>query len=267
MTHSTFKDGLLRGKTAFVTGGSSGINLGIATALAKAGAKVVINGRNEEKLNAAVAGLRAHGEAMGVAADVRDPDAVERAIREAVASFGPIDVLVCGAAGNFPAPAVGMSSRGFKAVVDIDLLGSFNAARAAFDHLRKPGAVVLNVSAPQAVQPMPMQSHVCAAKAGLEMLTRCLALEWGGAGVRVNAISPGPIAGTEGMERLAPGGEARDRIAAAMPLQRLGTVDDVADAALFLCSDAARFVTGAVLACDGGQSLLGGGLVFQLAAG
>ncbi|HYG67411.1 MAG TPA: SDR family oxidoreductase, partial [Anaeromyxobacteraceae bacterium] len=257
MTHSTFRDGLLRGKTAFVTGGSSGINLGIATALVKAGARVAINGRNEEKLAAAVAGLRAHGEAIGFAADVREYDAIDRAVRDAVAALGPIDVLVCGAAGNFPAPAVGMSSRGFRAVVDIDLVGSFNAARAAFDHLRKPGAAVVAVSAPQATQPMPMQSHVCAAKAGVEMLVRCLALEWGGAGVRVNAISPGPIAGTEGMERLAPGEDARERIAGAMPLQRLGSVDDVADAALFLCSDAARFVTGAVLPCDGGQSLLG----------
>jgi NAD(P)-dependent dehydrogenase (short-subunit alcohol dehydrogenase family) len=265
--HTTFRDGLLRGKTALVTGGSSGINLGIATALAKAGAKVAVNGRNPEKLAAAVAALQAHGEAMGVAADVREYDAVEKAIGEVAARFGPIDVLVCGAAGNFPAPALGMSSRGFKAVVDIDLLGSFNAARAAFEHLRKPGAVILSISAPQSFQPMPMQSHVCAAKAGVDMLTRCLALEWGGAGVRVNAISPGPILGTEGMERLAPGDEARDRIARAMPLQRLGTVEDVADAALFLCSDAARFVTGTVLACDGGQSLLGGGLVFQLAAG
>jgi NAD(P)-dependent dehydrogenase (short-subunit alcohol dehydrogenase family) len=267
MGHTTFRDGLLRGKTAFVTGGSSGINLGIAAALAKAGAKVAVNGRNPEKLAAAVSALRAHGEAMGVAADVRDYDAIEKAIAEVVSSFGPLDVLVCGAAGNFPAPALGMSSRGFKAVVDIDLLGSFNAARAAFEHLRKPGAVVLSISAPQSFQPMPMQSHVCAAKAGVDMLTRCLALEWGGAGVRVNAISPGPILGTEGMERLAPGDGARDRIAQAMPLQRLGTVEDVGDAALFLCSDAARFITGTVLACDGGQSLLGGGLVFQLAAG
>lgn len=267
MTHATFNEGLLRGKTALVTGGSSGINLGIATALSKAGARVAINGRDEAKLDAAVTGLRAHGEAMGVAADVRDYDAVEKAIERVATAYGPIDILVCGAAGNFPAPALGMSSRGFKAVVEIDLFGSFHAARAAFAHLRKPGAVILNISAPQASLPMALQSHVCAAKAGVDMLTRCLALEWGAAGVRVNSLTPGPIAGTEGMERLAPGDEARERIRRAMPLQRLGTVDDVADAALFLCSDAARFVTGAVLACDGGQSLLGGGVLLQLAGG
>lgn len=267
MAHATFRDGLLAGKTAFVTGGSSGINLGIATALVKAGAKVAINGRNPEKLAAAVDGLRAHGEAMGVAADVRESEALAAAIAQVAGAWGPIDVLVCGAAGNFPAPAVGMSARGFKAVVDIDLLGSFNAARAAFEHLRKPGAAIVNVTAPQSVLPMAMQSHVCAAKAGLDQLTRCLALEWGPAGVRVNAISPGPIEGTEGMERLAPGEDARARVREAMPLQRLGTVDDVADGVLFLCSDAARFVTGTVLACDGGQALLGGGLVLKLAMG
>lgn len=267
MADGTFRDGLFRGKTAFITGGSSGINLGIATALVKAGARVAINGRNEEKLNAAVAGLRAHGEATGVAADVREYDAIEKALRQVATAYGPIDVLVCGAAGNFLAPAVAMSSRGFKAVVDIDLLGTFHAARAAFEHLRKPGAVVLNISAPQASLPMAMQSHVCSAKAGVDMLTRCLAIEWGPAGVRVNALWPGPIIGTEGMARLAPGDDASERIRRAMPLQRLGTVEEVADAALFLCSDAARFVTGAVLTCDGGQSLLGGGLVVQLATG
>ncbi len=263
MSEGTFRDGVFRGKTAFVTGGSSGINLGIATALVKAGARVAINGRNEAKLNAAVAGLRVHGEATGVAADVREYDAIERAVRQVATTYGPIDILVCGAAGNFLAPAVGMSSRGFKAVVDIDLLGTFHAARAAFEHLRKPGAAVLNISAPQASLPMAMQSHVCAAKAGLDMLTRCLAIEWGPAGVRVNALSPGPIAGTEGMARLAASDDARERIRRAMPLQRLGTVEEVADAALFLCSDAARFITGAVLTCDGGHSLLGGGVLVQ----
>lgn len=267
MAHSTFRDGLLAGKTAFITGGSSGINLGIATALVKAGAKVAINGRNQAKLDAAVVGLRAHGEARGVAADVRDFDAVEKALLSVTEAWGPIDILVCGAAGNFPAPAVGISSRGFKAVVEIDLVGSFHAARAAFEHLRKPGAVVLNISAPQAYLPMAMQSHVCAAKAGVDMLTRCLAIEWGGVGVRVNSLTPGPIFGTEGMDRLAPGEEARERIRQAMPLQRLGTVDDIADSALFLCSDAARFITGTVMVCDGGQSLLGGGALLQLATG
>ena len=117
---------------------------------------------------------------------------------------GELDILVSGAAGNFPALANDMSPNGFKSVVDIDLLGSFHVLRSAFPYLTKPGASVINISAPQAFVPMPMQSHVCAAKAGVDMLTRTLALEWGPYGIRINSISPGPIADTEGMRRLAP---------------------------------------------------------------
>src|SRR3712207_6381444 len=182
MADGVFKDGLLAGKVAFITGGSSGINLGIAERFVKAGAKVVINGRNVEKLEAAVKELRAHGTAMGVPADVRDYASVEKAFQTAREAYGELDILVCGAAGNFPAPALGMSSNGFKAVMDIDVVGTFNACRAGFEHLRKPGAAVLNISAPQAFLPTAMQAHVCAAKAGVDLLTRVLAIEWGGAG-------------------------------------------------------------------------------------
>ena len=160
MADGVFKDGLLAGKVAFISGGSSGINLGIAQAFVKAGAKVAINGRNVEKLEGAVQGLQAHGTAMGVAADVRDYASVENALKTVRDAYGEIDILVCGAAGNFPAPVVGMSSNGFKAVMDIDVLGTFNVTRAAFEHLRKPGAAVINISAPQAYLPMALQAHV-----------------------------------------------------------------------------------------------------------
>jgi NAD(P)-dependent dehydrogenase (short-subunit alcohol dehydrogenase family) len=254
---SVFREGLFKGKTVFVTGGSGGINLRIAEAFGLAGARVAINGRNVEKLNAAVEGLKAKGiAASGHPADVRE----YKVLDDALAAVAPVDVLVCGAAGNFPAPAVMMSSNGFKAVLEIDVLGTFNACRAAFERLRKPGACVINISAPQAWVPYPMQAHVCAAKAGVDMLTRTLALEWGGVGVRVNSISPGPITETEGMERLAPDEAARDRLAKALPLQRLGNKDDVAQLALFLASDAASYVTGSVFSVDGGMALVGGGL-------
>ncbi len=263
MADGVFKDGLLAGKVAFITGGSSGINLGIAERFVKAGAKVCINGRKVEKLEEAVKGLQAHGTAMGVAADVRDYAAVEKAFQTAKEAYGEIDILVCGAAGNFPAPAVGMSSNGFKAVMDIDVLGTFNACRAGFEHLRKPGAAIINISAPQAYLPMAMQAHVCAAKAGVDMLSRVLAIEWGGAGVRVNCITPGPIEGTEGMQRLAPNPDAHQKLAQALPLQRFGTRDDIANMALFLASPAASYVTGSIMVCDGGQSLLGGAVLLQ----
>ena len=258
-----FKPGLLQGKVAFITGGSSGINLGIAEAFVKAGAKVVINGRNVEKLEAAVKGLQAHGTAMGVPADVRNYESVEKAIQAARNAYGELDILVCGAAGNFPAPAVGMSSNGFKSVLEIDVLGTYHACRAAFEHLRKPGASVLNISAPQAYLPMAMQAHVCAAKAGVDMITRTLAIEWGGVGVRVNSITPGPIEDTEGMRRLTPNDETRQKLTHALPLQRFGTKQDIAQLALFLASDAASYITGSLMVCDGGQSLLGSGLMLQ----
>jgi NAD(P)-dependent dehydrogenase (short-subunit alcohol dehydrogenase family) len=258
-----FKSGLLQGKVAFVTGGSSGINLGIAEAFVKAGARVAINGRNVEKLEAAVKGLQAHGTAMGLPADVRHYEAVEKSFQAVRDAYGEIDILVCGAAGNFPAPAVGMSSNGFKSVLEIDVLGTFNACRAAFEHLRKPGACVLNISAPQAYLPMALQAHVCAAKAGVDMLTRTLAIEWGGVGVRVNSITPGPIEDTEGMRRLTPSDDSRQKISQALPLQRFGTKQDIAQLALFLASDAASYITGSIMVCDGGQSLLGSGLLLQ----
>src|SRR6185312_1684890 len=191
---SVFRDGLLKGKVAFVTGGGSGINLAIAERFAEHGAKVALLGRTPEKLDTAVKGIAAKGgTAMGVPADVRDFSAVDGAFKKVVEAWGEIDLLVCGAAGNFPAPALGMSANGFKAVVDIALLGTFNSTRAAFEHLRKPGATIINISATQAFTPTPLQAHVCAAKAGVDMLTRTLAIEWGPAGVRVNSIVPGPI--------------------------------------------------------------------------
>jgi NAD(P)-dependent dehydrogenase (short-subunit alcohol dehydrogenase family) len=247
------------GRHVFVAGGSSGINLAIADAFAQRGAKVCIASRSADRVAAAVQQLRGHGgEAEGFSADVRDYDAIEAALVAARERFGPIDVLVSGAAGNFVAPALGMSSKGFRTVVDIDLVGSFNVLRAGHAHLRKPGASVINISAPQAANPTPFQAHVCAAKAGVDMLTRVLAMEWGPDGVRINSIVPGPIGDTEGIRRLAPTPEAVAAMAKSIPLGRFGTTAEVADMALVLSSPLASFVTGAVIPVDGGSSLPGG---------
>jgi NAD(P)-dependent dehydrogenase (short-subunit alcohol dehydrogenase family) len=246
------------GTTVFVAGGTSGINLGIAEGFAAAGARVAVMSRSPQKVDAAVTRLQALGaEATGGAADVRDPEATGAALGRAHAAFGEIDVLVSGAAGNFPAAALDMSPNAFRSVVDIDLLGSYHVLRAAYPLLRKPGAAVINVSAPQAFVPMGLQAHVCAAKAGVDMLTRVLAIEWGGDGVRVNSVVPGPIEGTEGMRRLAPTPEAHELVRATVPAARWGTPRDVADVCLFLASPLAAYVTGVVLPADGGWSLGG----------
>lgn len=245
-------------KVVFVAGGTSGINLGIARGFARAGARLAVLSRSQEKVDAAVAGLQALGaKAIGFAADVRDFEAVEQTLADTQSQWGNIDVLVSGAAGNFMASAKDLSANGFKSVVDIDLLGTFNVCRAAHAYLRKPGACVVNITAPQAWLPTPMQVHACAAKAGVDMVTRTLAMEWGPLGIRVNAIAPGPIADTEGMKRLAPTSQSEAALTKTIPLRRYGETHEIAEAALWLCSDKAAYVNGVVLPVDGGWSLGG----------
>jgi len=246
------------GKHVFISGGTSGINLGIAHAFARAGAKLTVMSRSQEKVDAAVAALQAHGGAVtGISADVREYAAVEAAIKTAAQAHGKIDVLISGAAGNFVAPVLGMSANGFKAVIDIDLMGTFHVLRASFAHLNKPGASIVNISAPQAYNAMEFQMHVCAAKAGVDMCTRVAAIEWGPAGVRVNSVVPGPIENTEGMRRLAPTPETEKIVVDSVPLGHMGTVDDIANCCLWLASPMARYVTGTVIPVDGGWSLGG----------
>jgi len=259
---ASLKKGVLKGKTAFIAGGSSGINLGIAHGLGEAGARVFIISRKIEKVDAAIGELRVAGyDASGAAADVRDYASVTSTLSTAREKYGEIDIVVSGAAGNFLAPALGMSANAFRTVVDIDLIGTFHVLRASYEFLRKPGASLISITAGQGVHPTMFQSHACAAKAGINMLTKCLAMEWGGAGVRVNAISPGPIADTEGMSRLTPTPESVAALKRTIPLGDYGTKRDIADLTVFLCSDSARYITGSIYDCDGGSSLSRGGIV------
>lgn len=246
------------GSNVFVAGGTSGINLGVAQAFSAAGARLTVISRSADKVAAAVAQLKSQGgQALGFAADVRDYAAVEQALQESSAQFGNIDVLISGAAGNFPAPALGLSANAFKTVIEIDLLGTFHVLRAAYAYLRKPGACIINISAPQAYIPMELQMHVCAAKAGVDMITRVGALEWGPAGVRVNSVVPGPIGDTEGMRRLAPTPESMQAVIESVPLRRFGTRQDIAGCCLWLASPMASYVSGAVIPVDGGWGLGG----------
>jgi NAD(P)-dependent dehydrogenase (short-subunit alcohol dehydrogenase family) len=248
---------VLVGKTAFITGGGSGINLGIARRFVLAGAKVALCGRTPEKLEAAAQQLRAlGGEVVAVPADVRDGERMLQALAASEEALGAVDIVVCGAAGNFLCEAEKLSFNGFKTVIDIDLLGSFNTARAAFDQLQRTRGVVIFISAGQSTMPYRGQVHAGAAKAGIDNMMRTLALEWGRHGVRSNSIVPGFIGDTEGASRIAGAGKY-EQVIRNTPLGRLGTVDDIGHAALFLASPAAAFVTGASLVVDGGHYLGG----------
>jgi 2,4-dienoyl-CoA reductase [(3E)-enoyl-CoA-producing], peroxisomal len=255
MTDKIFVDGLLAGRVAFVTGGGTGITGGVARALAEAGARVALVSRKLEHLEPAAEKIRAAGgEAIAVAADVRHMEEVEKAIAATLEKFGKLDIVVNGAAGNFLCAAEELSPNGFGTVVDIDLKGTFNVSRAAFAELKKQRGSILNISATLHYTGTPYQLHVSAAKAGVDALTRNLAVEWGRYGIRVNTIAPGPIEDTEGMNRLVPP-QVKDKILRRIPLGRFGRIHDIEQSAVFLCSDAASFINGAVLVVDGGQWL------------
>lgn len=248
-----------RDKVVFVAGGTTGINYAIAHSFVEQGAKVAVLSRSQDKVETAVKGLRAlgNGSAAGYTGDVRSIESIEAAMNRVADDWGPIDILISGAAGNFVAEAEKLSANGFKTVIDIDLLGCFNVMRAAFPHLRKPGAAIVNITAPQAWLPTPMQIHVCAAKAGIDQVTRTAAMEWGPQGVRVNSVAPGPIGDTEGMSRLAPTEAAVKAWTDSVPLRRWGTKQEIAKTVQWLCSDDAAYVSGVVLPVDGGWSLGG----------
>jgi peroxisomal 2,4-dienoyl-CoA reductase len=250
---SPFRSDVLDGQVAFVTGGGTGIGKEICRVLGHHGARVAIASRKREVLDATAAELAAEGiEVHFDVFDVRDVEAARRVVDGIVERYGRLDILVNNAAGNFPAPISKISPNGFKSVVDIDLLGSYNVSKAAFEAwMGEHGGNVVNITAPFELKGAAMQAHVAAAKAGVDSLTRTCAVEWGPYGIRVNGVAPGSIAATEGMRRFTEvvrgGGEERPT----NPLGILGTGADIAYLVLFLCTPAARFLTGQVIAVDG----------------
>jgi NAD(P)-dependent dehydrogenase (short-subunit alcohol dehydrogenase family) len=248
---SPFRADLLAGKAALITGGATGLGLEIARVLGNHGARVAICSRKEPNLQAAVAALREAGiDAIYGVCDVRRHEEVTSVVEQVLATFGQLDIVVNNAAGNFPVPISDLSPNGFKAVVDIDLLGTFNVSKAAYDlWLRDHGGAVVNISAAIQYRGMALQAHVVSAKAGIDALSRTCAIEWGPNGVRVNVVAPGAMSGTEGVKRIA--GDAEHRTFQ-NPLRRPGSTTEVAETVLFLASDAASYVTGATLVVDGG---------------
>jgi len=250
---------LFSGKTVFVTGGGSGINLGIARTFAGLGANIGICGRSQARLDAAAAGLCELGAMVSAtSADVRVPEQLQSAMNASRDTLGEIDVLVCGAAGNFLVQGENLSFNGFKSVIDIDLVGSFNASRIAFEQLKRTRGSIIFITAPMAHVAHAYQAHVGPAKAGVEMLMKNLALEWGPYGIRSNSIIPGFIEDTEGMRRISSEADSRSFIQN-IPLRRMGTTQEIGQAAAFLSSPLAAYVTGTSLWVDGGQALSGSG--------
>jgi len=244
-----------RGKTAIVTGGGSGLGAAMAKRLAKLGATAVLAGRRPEPLAETAAAIeRDGGRAFASPADVRDPDQVQRLVDTTRERFGRVDCLINNAAGNFVCATKDLTPNGWNAVVNIVLNGTFYCCRAAGNAMIADGkgGAILNIVASYAWTGGPGTAHSAAAKAGVVSLTQTLAAEWGRHGIRTNALSPGIVNTPGSAERLFPTGEIRSAIASRVPLQRLGTEDEVASAAAFLLSDEAAYVNGAVLVADGG---------------
>ncbi|MDX1605218.1 MAG: SDR family oxidoreductase [Candidatus Competibacterales bacterium] len=243
-------------RVAFITGGATGIGFGIASQLAAHGAKVVLASRNKDHLDQAARKLaKSHAKPLTLELDVRDAEAVAQAINRTRETCGGLDVLINNAAGNFVCPTAELSPNAWKAVIDIDLNGTFHCCRAAYPALCESshGGRIINITMTRTLSGWPGCAHAAAAKAGILSLTRTLAVEWGPQGIRTNAIAPGLIQGTEGARRLIEERGLLEQARGQIPLGRLGRIQDVANLALFLISPAADQVNGAEFTVDGGQ--------------
>lgn len=251
-----FKTGLFQGDVALITGGGTGIGFATAHELGQLGAKVALCGRRPEPLAKATEELgRAGIEAFTTTCDIRDADQVKACVEAVKQRFGKIDILVNNAGGQFPSAAETLSSRGFEAVVRNNLLGTFNVTQAVATLVLIPqqrGRIV-NVIA-QVSRGFPGMVHTGAARAGVENMTKTLAVEWAAHGIRVNAVAPGVIK-TTGTDQYPP--ELLERAARQAPLRRIGTANEVAHLIVYLASRQADFITGQTFTIDGGQSLWG----------
>jgi NAD(P)-dependent dehydrogenase (short-subunit alcohol dehydrogenase family) len=252
-----FAPGLFAGQVALVTGGGTGIGLVTAKELGHLGAKVVIASRKAEHIDPARSELEALGiDVLALTCDIREPEQVGSLVERALERFGQIDVLVNNAGGQFPSPAEALSPRGWDAVIRNNLNGTFYMTHAVATKAMLPRGKgrIVNVIA-MIARGFPGMSHTGAARAGVDNMTKSLAIEWASRGIRVNAVAPGNNIRSSGTAQY---GDALLEVARkATPLKRLGTPEEVARVIVFLASDANDYVTGSTYYIDGGQQLWG----------
>jgi len=253
-----FRDDLLKGTTALITGGGTGIGYGIAELFAKCGADIAIASRKPANLEPAAERLAEHGsKVIVVPVNVRKRDAVFAMVEDAATRLGRIDVLVNNAAGNFYAPSAELTENGWKAVIETDLYGTFFCSQAVYPLMvEQGGGSIVSISMTLHYRGWPKMAHATAAKAGVDALTRTLAIEWAADKIRVNAVAPGPVP-TEGVQKaFGEGGVAIDeKMQRMIPLGRWGSPEDIANMVAYLCSPAGEWITGQIFVVDGGGSL------------
>lgn len=254
---SVYRPDLLKGQSWIVTGGSSGIGKAIAFLAARLGADVAICGRDADKLEAARDFMAdaTGAQVEAVPMSIREPAAVEQFLDQVIGRFGRIDVLVNNAGGQFPQDAIDFSRKGWLAVIDLNLNGTWWMMQEAAKRWRKRGEPgnIINIVA-NVERGMPQAAHTCAARAGVIYLSKTVAVEWAPHNIRVNCIAPGTIE-TEGFAVYPP--EALARFHEANPMKKLGDGWDVAEASVYLGSDAGGFITGELLTIDGGMAQWG----------
>lgn len=252
------------GKTVVVTGGGTGLGLEISRAFANLGATVVIPSRTPENQTAFLDEAKERGwKAFGAQVDVREPDTVRKLAESIEEAHGPVDILINNAAGNFVCPAERMSSNAWRAVLGIVLDGTFYCSKEfGKQMMRGSGGSICNVIATYAWTGMPGVVHSASAKAGVLAMSKTLSVEWARHNIRVNCVAPGPFESGGAKRNLWPNDEAEARIRDSVPLGRFAERDEVASQVVWLCSDAARYVTGANITIDGGMSL-GAGLMWE----
>jgi len=251
----SFAPGILEGKSAVVTGGATGIGVHIVRMLGSLGANVGIVSRKESNLIAAANAFKTDHDidVKWQVGDVRDPEAMKAVMTSFAEELGNIDILICNAAGNFICPTEDLSWNGWRTVIEIDLNGTFNCCQAALPYLKEAsdGGRIVSISATAANFGWPGAAHAGAAKSGIQNLMKTLAVEWGCYGIRANYVSPGPIEGTEGVDRLIIAQGKSEQVLKRIPLGTFGEGKDIANAIVFLASESGKYISGAELAIDG----------------